>query len=720
MKAVFAVALLMAFAASAFAGTATSCAPVWTLPTNAGTPLTVSGDVPLAFAPNCNGTWDHSEVFYGYPDSPIANWIGPWNGSVGNFDMGLATSLVFDTTALINTTYDFGLCVWIGGVCYSTKINEPAGTDGDEVLTVANVAPTSTPTATPTSTSTATATATATPTSTPTPTCAPTLISPVNGSTISGTVMVRVSEAGCATNNRLEVSGANYSQHFDFSGPGHSLNTAFLPAEVLGMYVSVWWDSQYLGREATTSPITVTVVHATPTPTVTATPSPSPTSTPTVTPTATLTPTPTPTATASPSAVFKANDFLNSIGVNVDMPQGRDTVAQVVSALQYTGIRNFRNEATHADTGMYPNFCAVNAQTGAHPDMIAIVDDAETPNPACIVSVSNPYCGSMADEIYAMEQLAACGLDQVEGPNEPNNEPFTYVPGVVCNSTTFAGCAQYMKDLYTQVHADSKLAGIPVADLTEGGAEPDNVGLQFLPGLADIANVHNYYDKNPQADGMVWAAETPDNFACNGSVCYDSMYGEYIGFTWRGNFAASPIGTELLWETTETGASTAPGIDESIDLQSKTLTSVFLDGFARGAERTFTYKLFDETGDNTQYGMYLADHATPKQSGTYVHNLTTILADTSSNFTPSCIVPTISGMPTYGHSLTMQKSDGSCWEVIWDEAFFDTSSSNITVNFDKPYPVSTYDITTGTTGTPLGTVSSVPLAIMDHAVIVEY
>ena len=55
------------------------------------------------------------------------------------------------------------------------------------------------------------------------------------------------------------------------------------------------------------------------------------------------------------------------------------------------------------------------------------------------------------------------------------------------------------------VHADPKLAGIPVWGMTVVGAEPDNVGLQWLripngsnasmpdgTQYADVANAHNY------------------------------------------------------------------------------------------------------------------------------------------------------------------------------------------------------------------------------------
>jgi hypothetical protein len=61
------------------------------------------------------------------------------------------------------------------------------------------------------------------------------------------------------------------------------------------------------------------------------------------------------------------------------------------------------------------------------------------------------------------------------------------------------------RDLYRAVKSDPVLAKYPVWSISEGGAEKDNVGLQFLTipagagtvmpegtRFADFANVHNY------------------------------------------------------------------------------------------------------------------------------------------------------------------------------------------------------------------------------------
>ena len=60
-----------------------------------------------------------------------------------------------------------------------------------------------------------------------------------------------------------------------------------------------------------------------------------------------------------------------------------------------------------------------------------------------------------------------------------------------------------------------------------------------------------------------------------------------------------------------------------------------------------------------------------KLAATYMHNLTTILADTSSNFTPVSVpISIVNAQPaTIVHYLLMEKSSGKYEFRIWDEAF---------------------------------------------------
>ena len=65
--------------------------------------------------------------------------------------------------------------------------------------------------------------------------------------------------------------------------------------------------------------------------------------------------------------------------------------------------------------------------------------------------------------------------------------------------------------------------------------------------------------------------------------------------------------------------------------------------------------------------------------GHYLHNLTTILADQSSNFTPRKLDYNILDKPTTVHDLLIQKSDGTLELAVWGERA--KGSDDVTVKF---------------------------------------
>ena len=129
------------------------------------------------------------------------------------------------------------------------------------------------------------------------------------------------------------------------------------------------------------------------------------------------------------------------------------------------------------------------------------------------------------------DQLASCGaMLAAEGPNEPNNFNFKYHGATCSTGGSFAPCAAYMSVELAMVHGDSALAGKQLWDMTEPGAEPDNVNLQFLSGFADVANLHNYVKGNNQrsvADNQAWLAES------TAGGPWDNLAGEYCRSTWE-------------------------------------------------------------------------------------------------------------------------------------------------------------------------------------------
>lgn len=290
--------------------------------------------------------------------------------------------------------------------------------------------------------------------------------------------------------------------------------------------------------------------------------------------------------------------------------------------------------------------------------------------------------------------------------------------------------ARLQRDLYDAVKSDPMLGSYPVWNLTEGGAEIDNVGLQFLTipsdagalmptgtKYADYANCHNYMTHPGWPglhDNQTWVAADPTS-ACR----VDGLYGNY-GSTWRRHYPGYSESDLLTLPrvTTETGVKIVGDITEEV--QALLYLSVYLDQFKRGWRYTSIYLLRDRTDErgNQTFGFYRPDH-TPRLAATYLHNLTTILADNNSIPTPGNLNYSIPDQPVTVHDLLLQKSDGKFELVVWDERL--SGSDNVTVNLGATFAsVTIYDPTMGTSPIQnLSNVSSVALTLSNHPVIIE-
>jgi len=419
---------------------------------------------------------------------------------------------------------------------------------------------------------------------------------------------------------------------------------------------------------------------------------------------------------AANTTAVKANDFLNSIGACTHISQGEDNPTQVAECLTYAGIRALRDDGPKSPKTLQ-SFIDVYKASGAKVVLL-------------------PKNGDIAASLDQCETLAAAGaLLAAEGPNEPNNWHVTY-KGATSSKETSMPVALFQRDLYAAVKADPKLAGIPVFHSSEaGGSQPDNCGLQFLTlpngagtlmpdgtQYADYANTHNYvcaHLKSMSEDNIAWNAEDP---TLKGK--WDGLYVEY-GHTWWGKgfngYTHDQLET-LPRVTTETGWSTRVGRGGHPDAiseeqQGKLFLNLYLAAFKRGWSYTFIYMLHDSAGQG-YWGLVHTDY-TPKLSADYLHNMTTILADQSSSFTPEKVNYTIPNKPVTVHDLLMQKSSGTFELAVWGEQV--KGASDITVNLGATYAsVKVYDPTIGTAPTQtLSNVSSVPLALSDHVLILE-
>jgi hypothetical protein len=415
-----------------------------------------------------------------------------------------------------------------------------------------------------------------------------------------------------------------------------------------------------------------------------------------------------------------SDTFLSSLGVCTHVDQGYDPGSYVLP-LRYLGVRNIRDSERNLSGHLM-----LHKQTGILVDLLG-------------ADVSNLTA--------AARILARAGaLLSIEGPNEPNNFPITYngqqgggvtmnwlpgwLPGWVLDWLpgwpSWIPVAQLQKDLYGAVKADPELSSYPVFNVSEGGAETDNVGLQFLTipagagtllpdgtQFADYANAHNYVSgvRIGYVDNQAWQAADP---TLHGD--WDGLYGEY-GRTWKRHFRGYSDGQleTLPRVTTETGWDAASPEEERT--QGIVLVNTYLAQFKRGWRYTFIYELGEGEGGGGNQGLFHQDW-TPKLAATYIHNLTSILAD-DVIASPKELQYSIAYAASTIHDLLLQKSSGAFELLVWGEQV--TGANNVTVNLGKNYAkVRIYDTTVGTA--PIQTltdIASVPLTISDHAMILE-
>ncbi|MEO7092715.1 MAG: glycosyl hydrolase [Polyangiales bacterium] len=404
---------------------------------------------------------------------------------------------------------------------------------------------------------------------------------------------------------------------------------------------------------------------------------------------------------------IRAEDFLRSLGVCTHVGQGIDAPTESAAALSYAGMRNIRDDGRPSAV---KNWIAMHAVAGVRLSLLTNHDVASTI--------------AMAKELNAASALLA-----VEGPNEPNNFAVTYGGATSGFDTTFVPVAKLQRDLYAAVKGEPALASIPVFHASEaGGSEPDDVGLQFLTipagattampagtKYADYANVHNYVTGHSAklVDDVAWKASDP---TLNGD--WDGMYVEY-GRTWHKAFAGYSRADLITLPkvTTETGWQTSGAGSINEEQQARLFLDLYLSAFARGFTYTFIYMLRDDPTQGS-WGLFDTGYK-PKKSATYLHNLTTILADAGGR-TPEKLDYAITGAPATVHQLLLQKSSGSFALVVWNDRPLG-GSDVIAIDLKRSRSmVTVYDPTTGVTPTEtLRAVTSVALTLTDHPVVVE-
>jgi hypothetical protein len=416
---------------------------------------------------------------------------------------------------------------------------------------------------------------------------------------------------------------------------------------------------------------------------------------------------------AAQVSAVRASDFLDSIGLCSAISRRGEVLTNTVRCADYLGVRWFR---VGYESGIpVSDLIDLHRRTGVR------------------FSYGLMSGGADLDRLVrgARELATAGALWAIEGNNEPNNWGVTYQGQRGGGTNSWLTVARLQRDLYRTIKEDSVLKKYPVWSPSEVGAESDNVGLQFLTvpegagalmpdgtQFADYANCHNYLTHPAWSglhDNQTWVAADPGS-----ASRVDGLYGNH-GVTWRRKFAGYSESAllNLPRVTTETGVTIDGPITEQI--QALLYLGVYLDQYKRGWKHTSIYLLRDRSdeGGNQTFGFYKPDY-TPQLAATYLHNLTTILADKAAEAKPASLVYSIPNQPATVHDLLLQKRDGKFELVVWAEKFTG-GVDEIQIELSTALPSGRiYDPTVSTSPVQiLGNTRSVGLSLSNHPMILE-
>lgn len=340
--------------------------------------------------------------------------------------------------------------------------------------------------------------------------------------------------------------------------------------------------------------------------------------------------------------------FLGSLGVNAHIDSGEsewEDTALLLSDLQYLGVNSVRDGTPYAS--YLPVFVAL-AQTGIK---FNLGQSNATQGPFTTVDAL-----ADTDRTDALVAAVPGSVESLEGANEYNINSYD-LNGVNSEADGLSWGVLDDQDLQSAVQADPNLAGVLVV-----AASVEDVTMPAL-GIGpyiDVANSHVYAGVGEQLQAtelqeLGWAQT--------------SAPGKPNWVTEAG-ISSSGYGTSFWGVTDE-------------PTQGIILTNVLLDGWFNGVGKTFLYDLVDDgtvsTTQEDNFGLFQQD-GTPKAVATDIHNLTTILADPGNgSFQPGVLNYTLSGLPTTGSSMLLEKSDGTFCLVVWNSgATLYNGSTNVT------------------------------------------
>ena len=323
-------------------------------------------------------------------------------------------------------------------------------------------------------------------------------------------------------------------------------------------------------------------------------------------------------------AVLWTHDFVRRLGVVTHVRYSdsayRDHDA-TIKRLGFLGLSAVRDTAPKAGSAVpYGKYvkAGVRFSLNCSPDGAAREDKAQV--------------GEVLDRILAGFPGAA-GIDYLEGPNEPNNQPIRF-GGVSDTKTSFAAVTAYVEALHAAMRSRREFDHIPL------------LGVSNTPRLdlrADMDNEHPYPNRGSQPGEQLRKALARRT---------RPLVATEFGYN---------TGPQSKWPTR---------VDEPT--QAVFLLNGAFDAVSLGYRRLYIYELLDEKPDpgfatpNLHWGVFRFD-GTPKVAATAIRNLLQIMTPQSVAGSAPTWLPTVSGLPPTAQTLVLRGGPHTTFVALWNE-----------------------------------------------------
>lgn len=410
---------------------------------------------------------------------------------------------------------------------------------------------------------------------------------------------------------------------------------------------------------------------------------------------------------------MKAQDFMNTFGVNVHFGDNNyQNVQAIADALNIIGFSRIRISCISAAEVSSWNDLASKASayfpSGLKADVL-------------IIGYLNAPHVTFASQQATVPQIAGM-IETIEGPNEINNYAVgngTHGPFDTTDQTTHfaANSSAWAQAIYHWKTGTSSLSNVKLFAPTIASGDPNDYSkLPNISQYVDAGNFHFY----------AGAGRQPSNF---GGGNFSAVYDWYKA-------AAAPGKPVAVSECGQTTSATKGGCDTAA--QAKYVLNQLCDAATKGVYRAYLYQLMDDTpdgdpaGGNDEAHFGLFDYQwRVKPSAQALAIVKTLLADTTSSFTatiPAYTVKGVTNVGTAGSSLSISKSDGSTFIVVWNEpqiwnpttyAPVTPPTDNVTVNFGRNYSYKVFNPLIGLRSISSGSGSSVVVNVPGSPLLIQ-